>query len=120
MVEPPHERFRNVPAARTALEQLARSATSRAERADAESALAESYLRTGQPAEAQRRLSDVADRYRDVALGEAALFAASRAARQAGHPDDERRLLETYLARYPAGSLLTDAHKRLDAIAKGR
>jgi hypothetical protein len=111
---------RNVPAARTALEQLARTATTRAERADAESALAESYLRTGQPAEAQRRLSDVADRYRNVEFGEAALFAASRAARQAGHPADERALLETYITRYPAGSLIIEARKRLDAIAKGR
>jgi hypothetical protein len=111
---------RDVPAARSALEQLARTAKTRAERADAEEALGESYIRTGQPAEAQRRLSDVADRYRDVAFGEAALFAASKAARQAGHPADERALLDTYITRYPAGSLITGARKRLDAIAKGR
>jgi hypothetical protein len=111
---------RDIPAARAALEQLARRAATRTERADAEELVGESYMRTAQPAEAQRRLTEIADRYRDLSLGEAALFAASRAARQAGHRDDERRLLETYITRYPSGSLTADARKRLDAIAKGR
>lgn len=94
-------------AARTKLTALLAARTlTRAQRADAEERLANTY----EGAERLRRLTTVADTYRDLPIGEAALGAAARAAR--GTPE-ERLLMQRYLERYPSGPLATSFEARL-------
>lgn len=102
--------------ARAVIQRALASNPPRAIRADAELLVAESYLRGGEVDTAITHFRGVADRYRDLATGEAALFAAARYEARAGHRDAARRLFETYIARYPKGSLVTQARVQLRGL----
>jgi TolA-binding protein len=103
----------DVAGARAAVKQALAARPPRAVRADAEALIAESHLRAGELDVAVRHFTAVAERYRDLATGEAALFAAARYQARLGRGADARRLLETYLQRYPQGSLATQARTQL-------
>ena len=106
----------DVAGARAAVRQALAARPPRSVRADADALIAESYLRAGDVDTAITHFRGVAERYRDLATGEAALFAAARYEARAGHPDAARRLLETYLQRYPQGSLATQARSQLRSL----
>ena len=100
-------------AAEAAIARVLASSQSQSERAEAHTLRAECALVEGQTALAERRYLAVADRYRDLAAGENALFAAARLAASDG---DATELLRRYLERYPDGRFIKEARRRLEAL----
>src|SRR5688572_12266939 len=55
------------------------------------------------PKEAERRYQEVAKEHGDLTAGETALYASARMAQQRGDTVAAKKLLQTYLQRYPRG-----------------
>jgi hypothetical protein len=102
--------------ARAVAERLLDASPARGLRAQAEIVIAESYLRDQRLDAAIARFEAIAQRYRDLAVGEQALYAAAQNRARRGDRAGSRRLFERYLARYPDGALAADARKALESI----
>ncbi len=89
--------------ARRAIDAAIAQATSRQNRAEAQSLRAECALVQGDYAGAIRFYRAVAQRYPDLAAAENALFAAATLETRRGRPAAARALLNAYLERYPGG-----------------
>jgi ferric-dicitrate binding protein FerR (iron transport regulator) len=88
------------------------SSPTRGERAEASTLRAEAALLERDHAAALRLYREVGDRYADLAAGDNAAFAAAQLAARADKAH-ERELLESYLARFPAGRFRDEAKQRL-------
>jgi hypothetical protein len=108
----------DAPAARRLVARALDARPSRAERAEADTLLAEVTLVEGDRAGATRRYTKVAERYADLPAGENALYAAAGLAARSGRLDEARALAERYLARYPRGRFRTDATALRDRAAR--
>lgn len=86
--------------------------------AEARTLLAECSLVAGDSKEAARRYAEVAKKHGDSAAGETALFAAARAAQSSGQPAEAKRLLSSYLGKYPNGQFVKEARARLAQLSQ--
>jgi hypothetical protein len=102
--------------ATTLIERATRQKPTRAQRAEAESLLAERELVAGRTVDAARRFEKVADAWRDLPAGESALYAAARAWARAGkiHRAAAKAAAQRYLGRYPDGRFATEARALLE------
>ncbi len=107
---------RNADGARRTIRFALRSKPSAAERAEAQTLLAECHLVDGDTSAAVQQYLRVAKRYRRLAAGETALFAAARLEANAGHESRARTLLQRYLSRYPTGRFRAEAEQRLGEL----
>lgn len=106
----------DLPNARKLVQRARAAAATSAERAEAASLLAECSLVAGRFSEARSAFLQVADRYAPSPAAQAALFAAARIEAEHGDHARARSLFARYLARYPHGSLATQARKRSLAL----
>jgi hypothetical protein len=87
-----------------------------ADRAEALSLRAECALVAGDLGGAIQGYLRVSRRYASLPAGQNALFAASRLQAERGHDAAAIALLQRYLARYPRGRFVNEAHQRLAAL----
>jgi ferric-dicitrate binding protein FerR (iron transport regulator) len=104
--------------AREEIDRAMSSPLSRADRAEAQTLLAECALADGERETALRMLREVASEYEDLVAGENALFAAARLQGEGSDPRSARRLLERYLERYPSGRFEGEVRRRLDRLPR--
>jgi TolA-binding protein len=102
--------------ARAAIAKVLAAKTSRAERAEAETLLAECALVEGDHKSAARSYARVVREHSGTPAAESALFAAARSELEAGHPDRAKQLFQIYLARHPDGRFSKEARARLAAL----
>jgi TolA-binding protein len=102
--------------ARATLEEVVQLRPGRSLAAEARSPLAECAMIDGKRRRAVSLYLEVANRYKETAAGQNALFAAARIEANAGRKDAAKELLERYLDRYPKGRFSKDASKRLERL----
>lgn len=112
-----HLAARRLDQARTLLDQTAALPGTAKERADAMSLRADTALLAGDLDAAITSYLQTARRFRELAAGENALFAAARLEAERDRKAASAKLLERYLARYPHGRFVEEARSRLSALA---
>jgi TolA-binding protein len=105
-------------AARRAVKAALGGKLSRAQRAEADTLLAECSLVAGDRATAARRYLQVASRYPELAAAENALFAAARLRVENGQRTEALALLRRYIEKYPNGRFETEVTRRLRALER--
>jgi len=104
----------DVPRARVLATRAKRAAATSNERAEADTLLAECDRAAGDDAAATRKYEAAARRYAGTPAGETALFAAGRAAADAGDRKRAHALLTEYLSKYPDGRYVDEARRRMN------
>jgi ferric-dicitrate binding protein FerR (iron transport regulator) len=99
--------------ARRTLAQAAPKLRENTQRAEALSLEAECDVMERRYSAARDAYLRVARKFRKLPAAETALFAAARIEAEHGEPARARQLLTTYLTRYPSGSYLAEAERRL-------
>lgn len=107
---------RDIPGARASIRKVLRATKKARYAAEARTLLAECALVSGDRPGAILLYLNVANRYRRMAAGQNALFAAARLEARSGQKSAARRHLELYLKRYPNGSFSAEATKRLERM----
>lgn len=104
---------RDLPAAREGIQAAQAQSLTPAQRAEALTLLADAAFVDGDDGRAVELYLGVARKYRSLAAGQNALYAAARLQAKRGERAQARKLFRRYLARYPNGRFRAEATRRL-------